>query len=172
MLASLVKQICSHLYKEFLFVQHFREHRRRGERPDTQTLEEMLVTSTSSFSNVYVVIDALDECPLLNDQRENLLKSLGRILKNAPENLHIFLTSRKEQDIDNKLRPFLSPPSRLEIDLVVYWVALKRDIGHYIDLRLATDYFSSWPESVKEEVKESLIEKSDCMYVLIDPVFH
>ncbi|KAK1252130.1 hypothetical protein MKX08_003317 [Trichoderma sp. CBMAI-0020] len=164
MLTSLVKQICSQLYKEFLFVQRFREHKRRGERPDTQTLEEMLLTSTSGFSNVYVVIDALDECPLLNDQRENLLKSLGRILGNAPNNLHVFLTSRKEQDIDKKLRSFLLPPSRLEIDLLVISATLKRDIGHYIDQRLATDYFSSWPQIIKEEVKQSLMEKADCMY--------
>lgn len=163
MLASLIKQICSHLSKEFLFVQHFRGHKKRGDRPDTQTLEEMLVTSTSSFSNVYVVIDALDECPLLNDQRENLLKSLGRILENASNNLHIFLTSRKEQDIDKKLRPFLFPPSRIEIDLLAHQETLNRDIRHYIDQKLATGDFDSWPESVKEEVKQSLVEKADCM---------
>lgn len=171
MLASLIKQICSYLYKECLFIQHFRGHKKRGERPDTQTLEEMLVTSTSSFSNVYVVIDALDECPLLNDQRENLLKSLERILINAPKNLHIFLTSRKEQDIDKKLRTFLSPPSRIEIDLLSHQETLNRDIGHYIDLRLATDDFSSWQESVKTEVKQTLVKKADCMYVPIDLVF-
>ncbi|PON28927.1 hypothetical protein TGAM01_v202035 [Trichoderma gamsii] len=164
MLASLIKQICSYFSGELLFREAFRGHKKRGERPDTQTLEKMLVTSASSFSNVYVVIDALDECPLLNDQREKLLKSLGRIVIDAPKNVHIFLTSRKEQDIDKRLRAFLSPPSRIEIDLLAHQETLNRDIHHYIDLKLATDAFHSWPESVKEEVKQSLVEKADCMF--------
>lgn len=172
MLASLIKQICSYFSGELLFREAFRGHKKRGERPDTQTLEKMLVTSASSFSNVYVVIDALDECPLLNDQREKLLKSLGRIVIDAPKNVHIFLTSRKEQDIDKRLRAFLSLPSRMEIDLLAHQEMLNRDIHHYIDLKLATDAFHSWPESVKEEVKQSLVEKADCMLVFIRSVLY
>ncbi|KAK4077056.1 uncharacterized protein Triagg1_4023 [Trichoderma aggressivum f. europaeum] len=164
MLASLIKQICSYFSQELLFLEDFRGHKRRGERPDTRALEKMLVMSASSFSNVYVVIDALDECPLLNNQREYLLKSLGRILVNEPENLHIFLTSRKEQDIDKKLRASLSPPQRIEIDLLAHQETLNHDIHRYIDLKLATDAFDSWPESVKEEVKQSLVEKADYMF--------
>lgn len=163
MLASLIKQICSHLAKEFLFIKQLRLYKKRVEHPDTQTLEQMLVTCTSSFSHVYVVIDALDECPSLNGQREKLLKSLERILVNSPNNLHIFLTSRKEYDIDQHLRSFLSPPSRIELNLLTHLETLNSDIRHYIDLKLATDDFNSWPESVKEEVKQSLVEKSDCM---------
>lgn len=145
MLASLVKQICSHGNEEFLFIRDFRQHKKRGDRPDTQTLEQMLVASASSFPNVHVIIDALDECPLLNDKRENLLKSLGRVLQNAPNSLHIFLTSRKEHDIDRELRNFLSSPSRIEINLLAHQDTLNCDIRHYIDLKLATAHFSSWP---------------------------
>lgn len=163
MLASLIKQICLQLSEEFLFIEAFRDHKKRGQRPDTRTLEKMLISSTSSFSNVYVVIDALDECPLLNDQRDNLLKTLERILLKAPRNLHIFLTSRNEKDIDDKLRVLLSPPSRIEIDLLAHQERLNCDINHYINLKLSTEDFDSWPESIKKEVKQSLMEKSDCM---------
>lgn len=163
MLASLLKQICSQLHKDLLFTEHFRGYKKRGERIDTQTLEEMLLASTASFSNVYIVIDALDECPLLNGHRESLLKSLGRILTKTPLNLHIFLTSRKEQDIDKNLRAFSYPSSLIEIDLLARQETLNRDICQYIELRLASVDFNSWPESVKEEVKQSLVENADCM---------
>ncbi|KAL7952578.1 hypothetical protein V8C34DRAFT_318913 [Trichoderma compactum] len=104
---------------------------------------DMLVMSASSFSNVHVVIDALDECPLLSYQRENLLKSLGRILINEPKNLHIFLTSRKEQNINKKLRAFLFPLQQLKIDLLAQYETLNHNIHHYIDLKLTTDDFDS-----------------------------
>lgn len=163
MLASLVKQICSQLHGELLFIEQYCGYKKRGERLDTQTLEEMLLASTTSFSNVYIVIDALDECPLLNGQRELLLKSLGRILLNAPTNLHMFVTSRKEQDIDKKLCAFPSASSMIEIDLLAHQETLNRDICNYIELKLASVDFDSWPESVKEEVNQSLMEKSDSM---------
>lgn len=163
MLASLLKQLCSQLQGVFLFLEQFRGYKKRGERLDTQTLEELLLTSTTSFSNVYIVIDALDECPLLNGQREILLKSLGRILTNAPTNIHMFLTSRKEQDIDKNLRFFSSPSRLIEIDLLAHQETLNRDICQYIELKLASVDFTSWPESVKEEVKQSLVQNADSM---------
>ncbi|KAL7894282.1 ankyrin repeat-containing domain protein, partial [Trichoderma sp. TUCIM 5745] len=164
MLASLLKQICSQLHGELLFTEHFRGYKKRGERIDTKTLEEMLLTSTTGFSNVYIVIDALDECPLLNGHREALLNSLGRIVTNASSNLHIFLTSRKEQDIDKNLRAFSSPSSLIEIDLLAEQQTLNRDICQYIELRLASVDFNSWPKGVKEEVKQSLMKNADCMF--------
>lgn len=163
MLASLIKQICSQLHEEFLFVEQLRGYKKRGERLDTQTLEEMLLASTTRFSSVYIVIDALDECPLPNGQRGILLKSLGRILINAPTNLHMFVTSRKEQDIDKNLHAFSSASSLIEIDLLAHQQTLNHDICHYIELKLASVDFDSWPNSVKEEVKQSLMEKADSM---------
>lgn len=146
-------------------MESLRQYKINGQRPDTQTLEAALIASASEFSKVYIVIDALDECPLLNAQRGKLLKSLRRVLTLAPNKFRFFLTSRKEPDIDDKLRPILSSTDKNEIDLLARQQVINRDINHYIDSQLNDDEYNSWPMSVKEEAREVLVEKADCMYV-------
>lgn len=163
MLASLAKQICSRQTQRSQLAERLRQYKLNGQRPDTETLEAVLIASASEFANVYIVIDALDECPLLNEQRPKLLKSLRRVLAIAPNKFHFFLTSRREPDIDDKIRPILSSTDKNEIDLLARQQTINRDINHYIDSQLNGDEYKSWPRSVKEEARESLVEKADCM---------
>lgn len=165
MLASLIKQIGARQPNTQL-LQRFGEYMIKEQRPDIKTLEEALMTSLSGFKDVYVVIDGLDECPVLNDRRERLLESLDYILANAPDGLHVFLTSRKELDIDVKIRPYLNEPLKtksMEIDLLAHREILNCDIRHYIDSKLARNKFKSWPERLKMEARKSLLDKADCM---------
>lgn len=74
-----------------------------------------------------------------------------------------FLTSRKERDIDLRIRRLLSPPNRIEIDLLDREETLDNDIHQYIISTLATDNFEDWSVDIKEEVKQSLIQKADSM---------
>jgi hypothetical protein len=163
MLASLIKQICYHRSHSTQLIQRLRGYKIKGLRPDTETLEAILIDSASELTNLYVIIDALDECPLLNRQRKKLLKSLRRILAIAPTNLHVFLTSRKEPDIDGNIHSILSSPNRIEIDLLARKKILNKDINRYIHSQLSTEDYASWPPSVKEEARKLLIEKADCM---------
>ncbi|KAM0460131.1 hypothetical protein ACHAO4_002262 [Trichoderma viride] len=170
MLASLIKQICSRRPNKQL-LDRLGGYMVKEQRPDTKTLGEVLITSLFGYSDVYVVIDALDECPVLNERRERLLESLDYILANAPDSLHVFLTSRKEPDIDTQIRAHLSEPCKMEIDLLAHREILNRDIRHYIDSRLATKKFKSWPENIKMEAKESLFNKADCMFQYVQCQF-
>jgi hypothetical protein len=162
MLASLIKQIGSRQPNKQL-LERLGEYMAKEQRPDTKTLREIFVSSLAGFSDVHVVIDGLDECPVLNDRRERLLESLDYILANAPDSLHVFITSRKEQDIDTHIRAHLTAPCKVEIDLLAHRDILNRDIRHYIDSRLATKKFKFWPENIKMEARESLFTKADCM---------
>ncbi|PKK54169.1 hypothetical protein CI102_1362 [Trichoderma harzianum] len=164
MLASLTKQICARQTKRSQLMERLGQYKISGQRPDTETLEAVLLASASEFANVYIVIDALDECPLLNEQRGKLLTSLRRIFAIAPNKFRFFLTSRKEPDIDNKIRPILSSTDKNEIDLLARQYIINWDIIHYIDSQLNGDEYKSWPKSVKEEARESLVEKADCMF--------
>ncbi|UKZ61613.1 uncharacterized protein TrAtP1_002873 [Trichoderma atroviride] len=74
------------------------------------------------------------------------------------------MTSRKEQDIDLKIRALLSLPARQEIDLLARQDTLDNDICQYINSTLATDDFMSWKDDVKEEVRQALIKKADSMF--------
>lgn len=163
MLSSLIKQISARRPHIPQAIQSLGEYKHGGGRPDTETLIEALIASMQGFSAVYIIIDALDECPMINDERKKLLNSLHHILKAAPDSLHMFCTSRKEVDIDKAIRPFLSMPWAEEIDLSYQIGVLNNDIAQYIDSILADADYDTWPKSIKEETKSVLMEKADGM---------
>ncbi|KAK5988479.1 Ankyrin repeat domain-containing 50-like protein [Cladobotryum mycophilum] len=145
----------------------FEAYKNKGGRPETKVLEKALIDSMQGFSAVYAIIDALDECPMLGDQRKKLLASLGRVLKAAPNNFHLLCTSRKETDIDKEIRPILSTPLRAEFDLSKQRKVLDDDIEQYIDSTLATTNYDTWPDDIKEESKLSLLRQADGMFQYI-----
>ncbi|UKZ91840.1 uncharacterized protein TrAFT101_006810 [Trichoderma asperellum] len=167
MLSSLIKQISARRPHIPQAIQSLGEYKHGGGRPDTETLIEALIASMQGFSAVYIIIDALDECPMINDERKKLLNSLHHILKAAPDSLHMFCTSRKEVDIDKAIRPFLSMPWAEEIDLSYQIGVLNNDIAQYIDSILADADYDTWPKSIKEETKSVLMEKADGMFQYI-----
>ncbi|KAG7294228.1 hypothetical protein NEMBOFW57_004298 [Staphylotrichum longicolle] len=164
MLASIVKQLCARRPLLPQLVERFYEYQERGERPDTKTLEAALLAVLDGFSMVHIVIDALDECPRLNNERQRLLDTLGRICKTAPANLHLFCTSRKEADIDATLGLLLSPPHRTAIDLTRVESEHVQDIGLYIDSILASSDFGSWQNDLKNDARAVLIDRADGMF--------
>ena len=162
MLASLVKQLCS--CRPDTPIHNLVQFKERGERPDIGTLEAALAATMRGFGRVHLVIDGLDECPALNGERGDLLDTFCRIVTTAPENVHILCTSRKEADIGDAIIPLLSPRANNSVDLSRRQRHLD-DIGLYIDSTLASRDYGSWPDSVKAEVRNALIEKSDGMSV-------
>lgn len=162
MLTSLIKQITAHRPYMPQSVKSLGEYKNSGGRPDTETLIEALIASIQGFSAVYIVIDALDECPMLNDERKRLLNGVGQILK-AADSLHVLCTSRKEVDIDKSIRPLLLEPWGVEINLSAQCEDLDDDIGKYIDLILADAEYDTWSKDIKEESRKALMEKADGM---------
>lgn len=163
MISSLIRQISARRPNIPQAVQSLGEYKNRGGRPDTETLMEALVASMQGFSAVYIVVDALDECPITNDERKKLLNSLRHILKAAPDSLHMFCTSRKEANIDKALRPLLLEPLGDEINLSNQTEHLNGDIAQYIDSILADANYNTWPKGVKEETRRVLMKKADGM---------
>ncbi|KAL7801237.1 hypothetical protein V8C44DRAFT_353803 [Trichoderma aethiopicum] len=165
MLSSLVKQLCSRRPDTPQPIKNLSEYKEKGQRPNTETLESILMAVARGFSSVYIVIDALDECPSLEGERKRLLRSLRQIMAVAPANLHIFCTSRKEADIDAVMSHLMCPPPKAAvIDLNAQRQFLDRDIGSFIDLTLASDGCRSWPDSIRAEARKSLMEKADGMF--------
>lgn len=128
-----------------------------------ETLEATLATTIYGFSKVFLVIDALDECPLESGERKKLLACLRRIHMATSENLYLLCTSRREPDIEAALNPLLSPPSKTALDLSIYKGAVDRDIGLYIDNTLATSDYGSWSDIIKAEARATLIKNADGM---------
>ncbi|KAI0520856.1 ankyrin repeat-containing domain protein [Xylaria bambusicola] len=138
-------------------------------RPDSKTLENALLATTRGFSSVSLVIDALDECPTENEERSKLLASLGRIITEMPDNVHLFVTSRAEPDISAAINPILTQPSlfRVAIDLTSNQNGINHDISLYIDSRLASGNPRHWPDDIKSKAKDILLERADGMFQYI-----
>lgn len=73
------------------------EHQMRGTRPSLQEILDTLRSVLGDYSQVYVVIDALDECQERNDVRHQLLRVCRDLQKQF--NLHLMVTSRHISDI-------------------------------------------------------------------------
>ena len=110
-----------------------------------------------------MVLDALDECPFENGEREKLLESVCRVHNQASQNLHLLCTSRRETDIAAVLKPMLSTHLKMDIDLSAHKKAIDHDIGLHIDNTFGVEPFRSWPDEIKSEARAALIEKADGM---------
>ena len=84
-----------------------REFMGSGRFPGTRRLASCLDSVIKSFDQeVFIVIDALDECPEKTDfaRRRDLLDQVRDILLVEHRNLHLLATSRKENDIHEQVQ--------------------------------------------------------------------
>ena len=124
-------------------------------------LKEMLAVAAQH--PIFVVMDALDECPDLGmpTPREavlGLVKDLVYLHLQVP-NLHIFVTSRPEVDIQNKLKP-----------LAVYAISIQDEsrqkavISNYVSTVVSSDeQMKHWRDEDKRLVAKVLSERADGM---------
>src|SRR5277367_5167984 len=125
--------------------------------PSVQSLQSVLLIILEAFDDVYIVLDALDECA----QRKDVLKWIKQMTSWRNSGLHLLVTSRPEEDIAKLLR--LLDPDHINIkqDLV------RRDIERYINSILYDeDSFGQWGDEMKANVKNTLLESAEGMYVL------
>ncbi|KAF4630221.1 hypothetical protein G7Y89_g7914 [Cudoniella acicularis] len=175
MLSSIVKQLCCRRPDTPTCVEALRQYKEKGQRSDLKTLASTLLAALHGFTHVHLVLDALDECPYESGARETLLCAIHLILEKKPDNLHLFLTSRREVDIEAGLKPLISIPPlntfTVDINLSTVQDALDLDIGLHIDQKLNAEPFRSWPNDVKEEAKTALIRNADGMFQYVSCQF-
>ncbi|KAJ5580007.1 uncharacterized protein N7459_005992 [Penicillium hispanicum] len=89
------------------------EHDRKGSQPNRATVTSMLDdVIASSPGDVFIVFDALDECPTNKKERQHLLALLVDLAKRHCQNIRVLATSRPEQDINAAMKQF--PSIKLE----------------------------------------------------------
>jgi hypothetical protein len=133
-------------------------------RPDDESLTKLLKDMLSLLAQdpVYLIIDALDECPDTSGMptpREEVLDLIEDLVNLHHPNLHICVTSRPEIDIQHVLEPLTS-----------LRVSLHNQTGQKKDL---VDYVSSvvyscrkmrrWREEDRKLVIETLSERAEGM---------
>jgi hypothetical protein len=125
--------------------------------PSVQSLQSVLLTILESFDDIYIVLDALDECT----ERKGLMKWIKQMTSWKKSKLHLLATSRPEEDITKHLQ--LLDPDHVYIkqDLVTC------DVKRYVDCILDDDdAFDRWNDEIKANIKSKLLESAGGMFVL------
>ena len=165
LLSSLLVQLChqSDSYYNVLF-KFYSEHtdglRHASDNALVECLKDLL--KLPGLAPVYLVVDALDECPktsAIPSPRSKVLNLIEDLIRSPFPNLRICATSRLETDIKNVLDPLNPRNVSLHAER-----GQKRDIEDYIKFVINTNPENrSWREEHKRLVVNDLTEKADGM---------
>jgi hypothetical protein len=127
--------------------------------PGPNELENILLSSMVSFDKVFIILDALDECPEAGEVRQNVLESLEHLLQRA-SNLRVFATSREVGDVRNSMEILSADTIPIATDSVdadiQQWMSSQ--LSHdrkFVQLNLSTQ--------TKELIKETISRNADGM---------
>jgi hypothetical protein len=163
MLRSVIAQLCRSMGKLPVQLHQLYRECQRGQTPLTSSLIEILVLLADSCSKTYLVLDALDECEP-GSGTVDLLQALKGLVEDSKV-LSLLVTSRKEERIEEVLKPVFGETFNLEENVV------KSDIGLYVRSMLKNDAtLKTWDEDTKLEIEQTLVARADGMY-LPDPEF-
>ena len=127
-----------------------------------QCLKEMLTLPNQG--PVYLIMDALDECPDTSDvpsAREQVLDLVKDLVGLQLPSLHICVTSRPEVDINDALESLASQTVSLQDES-----GQKKDIANYVRYIVYSGsgkFMRRWRQEDKEHVIETLSERADGM---------
>ena len=165
LVSSLLVQLChsSDSYSAILS-DFYSEHDNGSRHPSDNTLIGCLkrILKHPGQAPVYIIIDALDECPNtfgMPSPREKVLKFVNELVDLHLTNLHVCVTSRPEADIIISLDPL--PFKQVSLHTEIGQV---QDIVDYVKFIVHTDpKMKRWRAADKELVIEVLTNKVDGM---------
>ena len=165
LLSSLLVQLCAQSDPFYdilspLYLSHDHGARQPSNESLMQCLKEML--RLPGQGAVFIVMDALDECPNkpgMPSPREEVLKVIEQLVGLRLPHLRLCITSRPEVDIRNALAPLTSNPVSLHEEC-----GQRKDIIDYIKSFVSSDSrMQRWRDEEKNLVIDSLSEKVDGM---------
>lgn len=128
------------------------------QRAALRELKTMLSLIVKDLDDVFIVIDALDECPK-DGERAELLELIAEIESWSLPNFHLLVTSRQEPDIENALTPLLT-----SLAIPIQGSGVDSDIKLHIVSELATDSkLRKWSGDVKVEIENTLMAGANGM---------
>jgi hypothetical protein len=145
-----------------LYEIHDNGARQPSDKALTECLKEMLTLPNQG--PVYLILDALDECPDTSDvpsPREQVLDLVKELVDLQLPSLRICLTSRPEVDIHDALEPLASQTVSLQDER-----GQKKDIADYVRSVVYSGsgkFMRRWRKEEKEHVIETLSERADGM---------
>ena len=117
---------------------------------------------SSAQAPIYLIFDALDECPNttgMPSARDNVLAVVEKLVKLNLPNLRLCITSRPEIDIRTSLEPLT--PNRISLH---EQSGQKKDIVDYVNSVVHSDKnMRRWREEDKNVVIDVLSDRADGM---------
>ena len=150
-----------------ILLEFYSAHQRGSKQPSDaaliQCLEKMLKVPTKV--PIYVIVDALDECPDtsgVQSPREKVLALVEELVGLRLPNLRLWITSRLNVDIKNVLEPLTSTSNRISLHDED---GQRKDIADYVRSVVYSDKkLISWRKKNKELVVKTLSDRADGMY--------
>lgn len=157
LIASLVQQLLqkrSSLPEELRLI--YKEHEKRKTYPSLERLSTMLRIVAETFSKVYIVIDALDECSDSNGNRSKFIKEMLKHGENM-KTMRFLFTSR----------PMASFESEFTKDEWIEIRASNKDISKYVQDRIRTEprliRNVKTDPNLRDAIIDTIVEKANGM---------
>jgi hypothetical protein len=167
-LSSVIVQLSSqsvslrNIILDFYSANHQRGSQQPSESALIQCLEKMLKVSREI--PLYLIVDALDECPDtsgMHSSREKVLELIEKLVGLQFPSLRLCITSRLEVDIRNVLEPLTSTSNRISLHDED---GQKKDITDYIRSIVHSDKkIMRWRDQDKELVVKTLSDRAGGM---------
>jgi hypothetical protein len=125
-------------------------------------LMNALHSMIQELPQVFIVLDALDECT----QRGDLMEMLETMMGWKVPNLHLLMTSRKERDIESSLEDYVDGQNRICLQSAV----IDKDIQRYVRQRLSDDKrLQKWAKdaSMMGQIETVLMNGAKGMYIYL-----
>ncbi|UNI22934.1 hypothetical protein JDV02_008778 [Purpureocillium takamizusanense] len=167
MLRSLVLQLTNQ-QDSTLLEQLYANH--RDAVPPNEALLTCLKGLVRSFEDVYIFLDALDECPHdyrhpRDSQRDELLEAITAMREWGVSGLHLLATSRDSAEIREVLGPMVNEGVSMKNPSV------DKDIGRFIEMQLCQRRrLRKWTEH-HELIKSELTQRAQGVFRWVDCQF-
>ena len=156
MMSSLLKQLSQNFSGQPLSASVHSLYKTHGEkktRPSLSELSEALGSVVEMYSKTFIIIDALDECQVIDESRSLFLSEILSLVDKTATNF--LATSRPIPEIERMFDGYASQRVSASAD----------DIRSYLDCHMnrLPAFVHDRPE-LKEEIKTSIIDVVDGMY--------
>jgi hypothetical protein len=165
LLTSLISQLSAESDPCYnVLAQLYSANNRGTRKPSISALKNCMtdMLSLPGQGPVYIIVDALDECPNFSgtpSAREKVLELIEELVELNLPNIHLCVASRPEIDIRMVLEPLASLKVSLHDE-----IGQKEDIVKYVKSVIYSDRNTrKWKEEDKQLVVDVLSEKADGM---------
>ena len=127
--------------------------------PPVSVWIDALKVLMSLDGDIFIIVDALDECPAHEGEQKLLLRTLQSLKQTQNWKARLLITSRKESPIEGALSDLVTTPP-----LGIQTSQVDKDIRTHIWAQLqGHPNMCTWPKPIQEEVEQVLTRKSGGM---------